>query len=154
MNELINKISSYNLFNYLLPGAIFTVIFENITPYKIIQTDLLVNAFLIYFIGLVISRIGSLIVEPIFRKFITFADYKSFVNASKNDVKIEILSESNNTYRTFIALFIVIFFIKSYYYFIPKNNYDIYILILSLFMLFVFSYSKQIKYITKRIKND
>ncbi len=154
MNELINKISSYNLFNYLLPGAIFSVIFEHITPYKIIQTDLLVNAFLVYFIGLVISRIGSLIVEPVFRKFVSFADYKDFVNTSKNDAKIEILSEANNVYRTFIALFIIVFAIKGYYYFIPNNNYGVHILILLLFLLFVFSYIKQIKYITKRVNKS
>jgi hypothetical protein len=153
MNELINKISSYNLFNYLLPGAIFIAIFEKMTVYKIIQTDLLVNAFLVYFIGLVISRIGSLMVEPIFRKFVTFADYKDFISASKNDKKIEILSEANNTYRTFIALFVVVFILKSYFLFIPSNNYGVYILIFFLFILFIFSYTKQIKYITKRIQN-
>lgn len=154
MNELINKISSYNLFNYLLPGAIFTAIFENITPYKIIQTDLLANAFLMYFIGLVISRIGSLIVEPVFRKFVIFADYKGFISASKKDEKIEILSAANNTYRTFVALFITMPLIKGYYYFIPNSsNYDIYVLILFLLTLFVFSYIKQVMYITKRIEN-
>ncbi len=153
MSELINKISSYNLFNYLLPGAIFVVIFENITPYKITQSDLLVNAFLFYFIGLVISRIGSLIIEPIARQFVIFSNYKDFGNASKKDKKIEILSEENNTYRTFIALFVVIFFIKTYNYFFPKSDYDLYILIFFLFTLFVFSYIKQIKYITKRIQN-
>ncbi len=154
MDGLINKISSYNLFNYLLPGSIFVAIFESITPHTIIQTDLLVNAFLIYFIGLVISRIGSLIVEPVFRKFVTFSNYQDFINASKNDEKIEVLSEANNTYRTFIALFITIFFIKVYYFLIPSNNYGFYILIFFLFILFIFSYIKQIKYITKRVNND
>ncbi len=153
MNELINKVSSYNFFNYLLPGAIFVAIFERITPDKIMQTDLMINVFLIYFVGLVISRIGSLIVEPILKKFVNFAEYEDYVKSSKKDEKVEVLSEVNNAYRTFVALFIMIFFIKGYYYFSPKNDYGIFILMVSLFVLFVFSYIKQTKYITKRIQS-
>jgi hypothetical protein len=72
INELIDKVSSYNIFNYLLPGAIFTVFIENITNYRITQNDLLVNIFLVYFVGLIISRFGSLVVEPIFKKVYKF----------------------------------------------------------------------------------
>ena len=151
MNELIEKLSSYNLFNYLLPGVIFSVFVEKITPYKIIQEDVLINIFLIYFIGLIISRIGSLLIEPIFKKFIKFADYTDFLEASNEDAKLEILSESNNMYRTFISLFIVLFLIKLYSYYFVDNNVGIYILIAIIFLLFVFSYIKQTAYITKRI---
>ena len=151
MNELIEKLSSYNVFNYLLPGVIFSVFVEKITPYKIIQDDVLINVFLIYFIGLVISRIGSLLIEPIFKKFIKFADYTDFLEASNEDAKLEILSESNNMYRTFISLFIVLFLIKLYSYYFVDNNVGIYILIVIIFLLFVFSYIKQTAYITKRI---
>lgn len=153
MNEIIQKISSYNLFNYLLPGVVFSVFIEKITPYKIIQNDLLVNVFLIYFAGLVVSRIGSLIVEPIFKRFVDFASYADFVEKSKQDPKLEILSEANNTYRTFIALFIVLFLVKLYSHFFNINN-GIYILMGTLFILFVFSYVKQIKYIIKRINSE
>ena len=39
MKEIIEKISSYNLFNYLLPGILFAAFGDYITAYKIIQDD-------------------------------------------------------------------------------------------------------------------
>lgn len=116
MGDLINKISSYNLFNYLFPGIVFVALSKEITAYSFVQQDILVGAFLYYFIGLVISRFGSLVVEPILKKikFIEFADYKDFVVASQKDPQIEILSEANNTYRTLLSMFLLVFLLKLY----------------------------------------
>ena len=52
------------------------------------------------------SRIGSLLLEPFLRRvhFITFASYDKFVRACKADPKLEVLSATNNMYRTFCAL--------------------------------------------------
>ncbi len=152
MNTLINKISSYNIFNCLLPGAIFSIFLEEITPYKILHNDLVINIFLIYFTGLVISRIGSLIIEPIFKIFINFSNYEDYIKAVEKDEKIEILSESNNTYRTFIALFVVLLISKIYDYCFSNHYIGIYLLGGLLFCLFTFSYVKQVKYINKRVK--
>lgn len=58
MKEILEKVSSYNLFNYLLPGTVFVFVLSKISGYNFIQKDLLIGAFLYYFIGLVISRIG------------------------------------------------------------------------------------------------
>src|SRR6266540_3344577 len=100
MKELIDKMSSYNLFNYLLPGVLFIIILDGFTTYSFTQDNLIVGAFVSYFIGLVISRFGSLIIEPVLKKisFLRFADYAEFVFASKKDSKIDVLSESNNMY--------------------------------------------------------
>ncbi len=59
MNELLNKISSYNVFNHLLPGVIFSILIGEIAHYPIAQRDILTGAFLYYFLGLVVSRAGS-----------------------------------------------------------------------------------------------
>ncbi len=153
MNELINKISSYNLFNYLLPGVIFTVFIEYSTPYKILQESMIINAFLVYFIGLVISRIGSLIVEYPLKKIVSHEKYENFIEASKKDKKIEVLSEVNNMYRTFISLFLILIIFKLCDNFcLWLKDYMSYILIVLLFFLFVVSYIKQTKYIKKRIQ--
>src|SRR5215469_6689607 len=116
MNELPTKVSSYNLFNYLLPGVIFAVLAGDIIRYPILHRDLISAGFLCYFLGLVISRFGSLVVEPILKRlsFIKFADYGDFVAASKEDQQLAVLSEANNTYRTLSSLFILLLLLRVY----------------------------------------
>lgn len=160
MKELIDKVSSYNLFNYLLPGILYVFIISELTEINLIQQDLLVGAFLYYFIGLIISKFGAVIVEPSLRhiSFIKFSDYKDFVAASKKDAKIEILSETNNMIRAIIALFILIGLTLLYSILIKKfpecENWVIGALILMLFTLFLFAYRKQTIFITNRIKSN
>src|SRR5215467_1053056 len=110
MKDLLDKISSYNLFNYLLPGVLFAALAETWTSYRFLQSNLVVGVFVYYFFGLVISRVGSLIIEPSLRKvsFVKFASYDDFVAASQKDPKIDVLSEVNDMYRTFCSLFVLI----------------------------------------------
>jgi hypothetical protein len=158
MKELLDKISSYNLFNYLFPGVVYAVIMEYWTKTTLIQENILASAFLLYFIGLVISRMGSLIIEPILKKigFVKFADYSDFVKLEKDDKKLEILSEANNMYRTLTSLFLIILMSKAYFLIAGKYDFqgqtNIWVISISLFILFLFSYRKQTSYITKRIK--
>lgn len=156
MSELLKKISSYYLFNYFLPGAILVFFLNDQTPY-IIQTDnLFILAFVTYFVGLVVSRVWSVIVEPLFKKLkiIEFRKYLDFITASKQDEKIEVLSEQNNMYRTIISMLLIIWWLKSYILISEHRKlwkYNIYILIVLLLMLFIFAYRKQTKYIVSRI---
>jgi hypothetical protein len=158
MNELLNKISSYNVFNYLLPGIVFSLLAGEIIHYPIAQKDILTAAFSYYFIGLVVSRFGSLIVEPLlkFFSFVKFADYSDFVAASQKDAKLEVLSEVNNTYRTLASLFSLLLLLKLYVKlegtFPYLKEQDTTILAVVLLVMFLFSYRKQTSYITKRIK--
>jgi hypothetical protein len=156
MDKLLEKLTSYNLFNYLLPGIIFSVLLEKTTSYSIIHKDIMIEAFLAYFLGLIISRVSSLIIEPLLKKikFVKFTEYKDFVLASENDKKIELLSESNNMYRVFISLFFILIIIILYENFLEKilRGYTSYIVVIGLLILFLFSYRKQTQYIVKRIE--
>lgn len=107
MKDLLDKLTTYNLFNYLFPGVVFVIVASIFTKYSFVQQDIVLGVFLYYFIGLVISRFGSLVVEPILRKlsFVEFVEYGDFVAAAKKDEKIELLSEANNSYRTLFACF-------------------------------------------------
>jgi hypothetical protein len=129
MKELLDKITSYNLFNYLLPGIVFVFLAKEFTDYDLVQDKEIIGAFLYYFIGMVISRIGSLIFEPFLKwiKVIKLADYKDFIIASKADAKIELLSEANNTYRTLASMSFLLITTKCYNilqtsYSIPKDG--------------------------------
>ncbi|MCQ9208569.1 MAG: hypothetical protein NG712_04240, partial [Omnitrophica bacterium] len=68
MKELVQKLSSYNLFNYLFPGIVFVIILKEMTSYSLLQENFITGAFVYYFIGLVVSRFGSLVVEPLLKK--------------------------------------------------------------------------------------
>lgn len=160
MKEVLDKISSYNLFNYLLPGILFVGITKQLTDYNFFQNDTFIGAFFYYFIGMIISRFGSLIIEPILKKvsFLKFSDYKEFVSASKKDEKIDLFSEVSNTYRTIIAMLVILLLIKLYNHFqvlwkIPKHT-TVLTLVILLLVLFIFSYKKQANYITKRVDTN
>lgn len=158
MNELLTKLSSYNLFNYLLPGVLFAILASETTPHQFIQKDIITGVFFYYFLGLVVSRFGSLVIGPLLKglSFIKFADYKAFVAASKKDAQIEVLSEANNTYRTLCSLFSLLIVLKLYARIEARlpflREWDATLLIVSLFVMFLFAYRKQTSFVVKRIR--
>ncbi len=159
MKELLDKLSSYNIFNYLLPGTLFALLAERTADIRIIQTDIFIGLFLYYFIGLVISRVGSLVLEPLMRRvaFVKYAPYEDFVRVSARDPKLEILSETNNMYRTLCALFFTLVVLTilerlvGAYLRIPAGVSSL-VLFGALFILFALSYRKQTHYVTQRIE--
>lgn len=160
MKELLDKLSTYNIFNYLFPGVLFAVILSKISNYNLLQEDIITGVFLYYFTGLIVSRVGSLFIEPFLKwiKFLKFSDYKKFVSASKEDSKIELFSEINNMYRTLCSLFFLLSLTKIYETYLAelkffKNN-DTILIVGLLLLLFLFSYRKQTKYITKRVESN
>jgi hypothetical protein len=158
MKDLLCKLSTYNLFNYLFPGVVFSLLTPVVTSYSFLQKDLVLGFFVYYFVGLVISRFGSLLLEP-FLKLVTlvkFADYKDFVEACKKDEKIEMLSEVNNSYRTMLSAFVLLVLLKFYEKveaMVPiLKGWEHIILIVSLLTLFLVSYVKQTGYVVKRVE--
>ena len=158
MKDIFDKISSYNLFNYLLPGILFVVIANSFIPHSFIQEDIVIGFFVYYFIGLVISRFGSLVIEPILKRisFLKFADHKDFIYASKKDPQINIFSKENNMYRTFCSMFVLLILLKLYHFISLKfpilEWYGAYFLIILLLLIFLFAYRNQTQYIAKRVK--
>ncbi|MFA6924731.1 MAG: hypothetical protein WC223_10830 [Bacteroidales bacterium] len=158
MKELIDKLSTYNIFNYLFPGITFVILLKECTSYNFIQDDIIIGVFLYYLIGLVISRFGSLLIEPLLKKFrfLKFTEYKNFIKASKKDPKVDLFSEINNMYRTICSLFLLLLIFKLYD-FIEKEipfikTWSIELLIILLLCLFLFSYRKQTRYIKERVE--
>lgn len=142
----------------MLPGSVSVYILNDIVGIDILQKDVVNNLFLFYFVGMVISRIGSLIIEPICIKlrFVTYTNYELFLEACKSDSKIDALLEVNNIYRTFLAGIISILVVWGY----KKIAEDIPIMInilpfivpIFLISLFAISYRKQTNYIRSRVE--
>ena len=153
MTELLQKLSTYNIFNYLFPGVVFVILLKHVTNIYLIMNDLVLGMFLYYFFGLVLSRIGSILIEPVLRctKIVQFSDYARFIQASKLDNKIELLSEVNNMHRTIIAMLVVLLVTS-----ICNGSATCYLTtgLLGLVILFILSYRKQTSFITKRIEES
>jgi hypothetical protein len=99
-----------------------------------------------------------LIIEPLLKKvsFLRFSDYKEFIAASKEDDKIEIMSEVNNMYRTLCSLFCLLLIlellVKANAWFPVLETKEPIAGIVLLMITFAFSYRKQTQYIVKRVK--
>ncbi len=159
MEKVIDKISTYNLLNYLLPGVLFVVLAKSFLFIDLTQGDIVLDVFVYYFVGLVVSRFGSLVIETLLKKikFLKFAKHEDFIAVSKNDPKLEVLSQENNVYRTFISMFVLLLLSKLYFHiriiYPHLQNWDFYVLISLLLIMFLYSYRKQTMYIFNRIKN-
>jgi hypothetical protein len=163
MGELAKQLSSYNLLNYLLTGVAFVVLAKAFTTFSFVQNDLAVGVFVYYLIGMIVSRVGSLVVEPTLqaikikgKKFIVFAPYEDFVVASSKNAKLEILSEENNVYRSVLAAILCVLLLRLVQaieqWWPSATAANPWVLLAALLVLFVFAYWKQVGYIRKRVE--
>jgi len=172
MEEIIKsiseKISSYNIFNNLFPGVIFCSVLTKATRFDFASDSVIVQLFIWYFAGMIISRIGSVVVGDFLKKlrinnkpYIIFADYKEYIEASQARPFIVTLSEVNNTYRTVIALLLSMGLVYLYdavaFELIAEkcsigNKLTVMIVGIFLIILFIKSYKKQTDFVRKQVE--
>jgi len=172
---LFDKVSSYNILNNIFPGIVFCFLLKQLTSFNLSNESWLENLFMYYLFGMILSRVGSLIIEPILKKwkinnrkakkrefFLKYALYSNYKEASKADPLIVTLSETNNTYRTLLATLICIVFCKLYeiiFYSLLSNNFpwiiDVgnWVVIVLVILLFLFAFQKQTDYIRKSVED-
>lgn len=157
MEKLAEKLDSYDILNNLLPGIVLDFLFEKILGINLVNGNMVENLFVFYFIGMIVSRIGSLVLEPICKKikWVTYADYGDFVKASRKDEKINVLSEINNSYRTIFSVCLIVIVGKVYFGIISKINFlsDVsnMVMLIAMTVLFAIAYKKQTKYVARRV---
>jgi len=158
VNDFMKQLSSYNLLNCLLPGVVFVELGAQILELTVPRDNLLVAAFMYYFVGLLVSRAGSLILEPFLKGvgFVVFADHFDFVKASKVDSKIDVLTETNNTYRTMAACVLLLLVLEFWQWFVGQvpvvARAGVPMMSVAVAMLLLFSYRKQTNYIRNRVE--
>ena len=97
MEHFFNKLENYNILNYILPAIVFDVGCRYYINIKIVPTDnIFISIFIYYFIGLVIGRIGSLIIKPLLWNLKILnkknsSENTDFYKAEDEDAKIKIL---------------------------------------------------------------
>ena len=159
MSSIIKKLGSYQILTNLLPGAFFgltlKLFFGLALPTRNIGDDVVMY----YFMGLIINRIGSLVVEPILKtlRFIKRAPYPDFVKAANADAKIDTLSEMNTYTRsllTCVLLFPVMRILQAlsskWMWF--SVNWE-WVALALLIVLFLFAYRKQTNYVRNRVES-
>ena len=158
MQAILEKLSAYNIFSYLLPGLLFVSLGERLTSFSLIQRSWIVGIVLYYFIGLVISRVGSLIVKPILERvgFVKEAPFEDYVEASASDSRIGVLSTRNNLFRTLCAMVMMLIGLKigeKVMGVLPwgADVYD-FIMLVGLLVLLLFSYRKQAQAVVRRVR--
>jgi hypothetical protein len=108
----LEKIGGYDLVVTLIPGVILAealrlygcplISWESVVPYAVVS----------YLLGLIASRLGSMLVAPVAQKISKKSfDYNNFVRAEKADPKIQTLLQTANAYRSFCGVAFAFFFI-------------------------------------------
>lgn len=157
MSNIIEKLGAYQILTNLLPGIFFSLCLELLFGMSLPTENIVEDIVVYYFMGFIISRIGSLIIEPFLKKinFIKFAPYNEFVKALKKDSKIDILSELNNFLRSLLTCVTLLPLIKFGQELSVKcpclSEFYVWIIIIVIFLLFLFSYRKQTNYVRKRV---
>ena len=158
MDGILEKLDSYNILTNLLPGAFFLVGLRLLVGLELPAKSVAEEIVLYYFVGLVISRIGSLVTEPLLKKvrWLEFAPHPDFIAASRLNPKINVLSEMNDHYRSLLTATVCIpavwgaklltescpFFAENWKWF----------LVFGVGVLFLFSYRKQTAYVRKHVE--
>ncbi len=105
MNSIIDKIGTYQILTNLFPGVFFSIGMKYMFGIDIFSNDIGYYVAECYFMGLIISRIGSILVVPICKKLklIKHVNYSEYIIAAKGDPKIDVLSEMNNYLRSLLT---------------------------------------------------
>ena len=153
MDDFFSKLESYDIFNSFLPGIVIVTYAKYAIPLHL-DLNSIEEIALALFLGVVINRLGSLIIEPIYIKLhlIKKVGYTFFVKAEKQDPKIKILLALCNMYRSLVAMVITTILYDGIR--LAQGNNCIVNLAIELLLLiiFTFSYKKQWGYIVKRIE--
>ena len=103
METLVNSISRYQIVINLIPGYIFVLLLERYANIHLFNGEIVDGIFISYFVGVIIGRIGSLIIENTMKKiskpYKHAPEYASKIKAEKNDLKIETIDKQCTIYR-------------------------------------------------------
>lgn len=159
MDKLIEKLSEYNILNYLIPGVLFLCFIDALEIHDINEKNVFLMLFGGYFSGMVLSRLGSIVVEPLFKwlNIVVYAPYSDYLKAEEKDAKLPRLVSENNMYRTFVAMFVLLIIMYLGSLSLSINGFlhsrlSIFLIILLLLVIYIFAFRKQTSYIRKRVE--
>lgn len=158
ITDISKKISRYEIINNLIPGFVLFVLLKQLGFQQLNIEETWLQIVVCYILGLINSRFSSLIVEGLSRKlkFIEWRDYAKFNETKAKRPFVATLQESANMYRAFASLFLLSLLavlsklICCNCPWMQNNGY--WIVLILLFLLYIFSYRKQVNdYVVKNI---
>lgn len=149
VTSFIKTISRYEFLNNLIPGIILCHILKYV-GYDFITNNWLADFVIYYFAGLVNGRVSSLIIEYLCKKtsFIEWRDYSRYNRAKNKRPFIATMQEIANMYRSMASIVMIALLVLLYKaianHCVWFNDNDYWIGLILLFILFLFSYRKQV----------
>lgn len=158
LEKIIDRINSYQFFNFFYPGAIFIGVFDYLLTKDLKEFSIWYLLLFCYFIGMTFSRIGSLFIEEPMIKWhvIEEINYNRLVKAEEKDSKVMLLLEICNTFRTLSATFIILTLLMlledCLKLGLSFSNKEVGFCFL-IAVLFLLSFRKQYNYVNKRVES-
>jgi hypothetical protein len=163
VNNFLGKLGSYHILTNIIPGAFFVLLSRHLFGIAIATENTVEDVMLFYFTGLLISRVGSLVVTPFLRRewgkkkcvFILYADYTNFLRATKADPKIEVLSETNDGFRNLLTCSVLLLIVEPARVMIQQTPLYTgwkWAAVPILIVIFLFAYREQTEHIRDRVK--
>ena len=162
MDNIFSKITDYEFFDRLFPGFLVCFYYSSLSNdsfniAEISTISAIAMIAIMYFVGLTVSRIGSLIIEPLAKKAKLIQYHKGFYLAERNDPKIKVLLKDFNMYRNIAAsaiISIVMTLIRAVSLPFDGGELAVRITVLALvFVVYFAAYAKQSVSINNRIKH-
>lgn len=157
MNEFLKmiaeKLSTYRFFNFIIPGAVLIgfVKFHHIM--EIPSVSIWWFLLLCYFCGIVLSRIGSVVIEEPMKCMGLISSYSvnTYITKQKDNALICTMLELANSYRTISAMVLVILCMTIIAF--PCEGRTIWYVVVEilLLVLFIISFYKQHKYFIRSL---
>lgn len=155
VNSLVNRLSSYQLLAILLPGASLLGYMKFFLCIEI-MVDENVWWFLLssYVTGIILSRIGSVVIEGIMKKFCWLKKYdvNKYINKRKDNDLVETILSFANLYRTLSAAFLALPIISLIHGYNPCEYCAMYLMYVLLLILFISSFYKQYNYFCNAVE--
>lgn len=113
INQIIDKFSPYQLFCNLFPGFLVVRGFCYVTSTTLVTENICETLGVIYFYGVAVSRVASIIVEPVLKRLfkIQFAPYSEYLEALRQDISLADLMREANMFRILLTVVLILLFI-------------------------------------------
>ena len=157
MNEFLRmiaeKLSTYRFFNFIIPGAVLIGFIKYFHLINIPKTNIWWFLLLSYFCGIVLSRIGSVVVEEPMKslKIIKKYDVNNYIMKQKENTLVGTMLELANTYRTISALMLIILILTIISFPFECKTFKYLFVEFLLLILFIYSFYKQYNYFIKTL---